>query len=987
MKKKLWTKIITCVLLVATLLSIAIIPASATADYPDGGTLYFEDINGTKKTVNISAYSTKDGHLLKKMVMKGPAGDYWCESLHLWGYDYSHSDMPWNLLIDCEVSTGFGGNTIYDGRSWHIIVGADFAWVSGGSYDGKVYFTPIQCTTTTRHILVEPDGSESLYSSSAAVYTYDEYWAVLSKSITGYELADGYKSQFVGDFNWDMIDAYPNTPESNYDAKWNSASESAEGRNKHWFSDRTLIVDFRYTRKTSTITYNANGGTGAPATQTKYYGYNINLSNEVPTRDGYTFAGWGTYSGDTTADYLPGALITGNGYLTLYAVWNQNAYTVSYNANGGSGAPASQTKYHGTALTLRSTVPTRSGYKFLGWSTSSTATSPIYTAGGSYTANANATLYAVWEKNPTQYTVSYNANGGSGAPAAQTKTENVTLTLSSTKPTRSGYTFLGWSTSSTATTPTYYPGSSYTANASTTLYAVWERVPETYTIKYNANGGTGAPATQTKTEDVSITLSSATPTRSGYKFLGWSTSSTATSATYQPGATYSTNASVTLYAVWRKDNYDISVMNLKVGSSSVEQYSDTSVSVRVDNWCQNKAYNNIPVELLYNGEVVATKTINLSVYGVATVNFTLNVGKPLGTNTITARVNWADRNNETDPNDNSVSTTIEVTPYEYDLYISHVTPNAQYREGTNVITSFMIYNDRDQDILPEHYNTVFFRAHYYDENGNMQIINKQTWSQTVIPSKNSNIVYFKWKVPEGLADKIIYITGIVNSSGNVNESDTSNNTTEFTMRILGKLDSQPSNTDYSNAPDWYESTNAPAVSYGTATWNQWVYENGELVLKKYGLGISTVKPTLEPSENVSSAIANGNNWTIKSGYPITLEYSPYLRSLSGYLVPTGNAYTGIQAVYATFPEFEYSKADGYYAVLVKDGSIYGFVPSDYSNTNEEVHFIPVWMEDGSYVVSVYAGEVWTPAGMIYTIVNSTNMTIDGTMYDDYYVGE
>ena len=987
MKKKLWTKIITCVLLVATLLSIAIIPASATADYPDGGTLYFEDINGTKKTVNISAYSTKDGHLLKKMVMKGPAGDYWCESLHLWGYDYSHSDMPWNLLIDCEVSTGFGGNTIYDGRSWHIIVGAEFAWVSGGSYDGEVYFTPIQCTTTTRHILVEPDGSESLYSSSAAVYTYDEYWAVNSKSITGYQLADGYKSQFSGDFNWDMIDAYPNTPESNYDAKWNSASESAEGRNKHWFSDRTLIVDFRYTRKTSTITYNANGGTGAPATQTKYYGYNINLSNEVPTRDGYTFAGWGTYSGDTTADYLPGALITGNGYLTLYAVWNQNAYTVSYNANGGSGAPASQTKYHGTALTLRSTVPTRSGYKFLGWSTSSTATSPTYTAGGSYTANANATLYAVWEKNPTQYTVSYNANGGSGAPASQTKSENVAITLSSTKPTRSGYTFLGWSTSSTATAPTYYPGSSYTANASVTLYAVWEKLPETYTIKYNANGGTGAPATQTKTEDVNITLSSTKPTRSGYKFLGWSTSSTATSATYQPGATYSTNASVTLYAVWRKDNYDISVMNLKVGSSTVEQYSDTTVSVRVDNWCQNKAYNNIPVELLYNGEVVATKTINLSVYGVATVNFTLNVGKPLGTNMITARVNWADRNNETDPNDNSVSTTIEVTPYEYDLYISHVTPNAQYREGTNVITSFMIYNDRDQDILPEHYNTVFFRAHYYDENGNMQIINKQTWSQTVIPSKNSNIVYFKWKVPEGLADKIIYITGIVNSSGNVNESDTSNNTTEFTMRILGKLDSQPSNTDYSNAPDWYESTNAPAVSYGTATWNQWVYENGELVLKKYGLGISTVKPTLEPSENVSSAIANGNNWTIKSGYPITLEYSPYLRSLSGYLIPTGNAYTGIQVVYATFPEFEYSKADGYYAVLVKDGSIYGFVPSDYSNTNEEVHFIPVWMEDGSYIVSVYAGEVWTPAGMIYTIVNSTNMTIDGTMYDDYYVGE
>ena len=987
MKKRIIAKIIACVLLMATILSIVMITASAAPEYPDGGTYTTYDHLGSAKKATFYFKRRSDGKLLKTLIMYGPKGEYYVSGLQMWGYTPCEEEFPWRLLISSEI-TSFSDNCAYQGKSYYTQIGVKFAKrLSSDTYEGTVWLDPDTCDVTTRHILIDHNGNETMYSSSTATYTYDGYYAVNKKDILGYELVDGYVSQLSGVFNWDIIGTSPNITNNNYSAQFHSKTFSGEDIESPYYDNRTLKIDFKYNIKSYPITYDASGGVGVPTTQTKYYNVDTTISTQVPTREGYTFAGWGTYSGDTTANYQPGAVYTSNGALSLYAVWNQNAYTVSYNANGGSGAPASQAKYHGTALTLRSTVPTRSGYKFLGWSTSSTATSPTYTAGGSYTANANATLYAVWEKNPTQYTVSYNANGGSGAPASQTKSENVAITLSSTKPARSGYTFLGWSTSSTATSPTYYPGSSYTTNASATLYAVWEKLPETYTIKYNANGGTGAPATQTKTEDINITLSSTKPTRSGYKFLGWSTSSTATSATYQPGATYSTNASVTLYAVWRKDNYDISVMNLKVGSSTVEQYSDTTVSVRVDNWCQNKAYNNIPVELLYNGEVVATKTINLSVYGVATVNFTLNVGKPLGTNTITARVNWADRNNETDPNDNSVSTTIEVTPYEYDLYISHVTPNAQYREGTNVITSFMIYNDREQDILPEHYNTVFFRAHYYDENGNMQIINKQTWSQTVIPSKNSNIVYFKWKVPEGLADKIIYITGIVNSSGNVNESDTSNNTTEFTMRILGKLDSQPSNTDYSNAPDWYESTNAPAVSYGTATWNQWVYENGELVLKKYGLGISTVKPTLEPSENVSSAIANGNNWTIKSGYPITLEYSPYLRSLSGYLVPTGNAYTGIQAVYATFPEFEYSKADGYYAVLVKDGSIYGFVPSDYSNTNEEVHFIPVWMEDGSYVVSVYAGEVWTPAGMIYTIVNSTNMTIDGTMYDDYYVGE
>ena len=88
------------------------------------------------------------------------------------------------------------------------------------------------------------------------------------------------------------------------------------------------------------------------------------------------------------------------------------------------------------ALTLSTTVPTRTGYTFKGWATSASATSATYSAGGSYTANSGATLYAVWQINT--YTVSYNANGGSGAPSAQTKTYGVNLTLSSTKPTRTG---------------------------------------------------------------------------------------------------------------------------------------------------------------------------------------------------------------------------------------------------------------------------------------------------------------------------------------------------------------------------------------------------------------------------------------------------------------------------------------------------------------------------------------------------------------------
>ena len=157
---------------------------------------------------------------------------------------------------------------------------------------------------------------------------------------------------------------------------------------------------------------------------------------------------------------------------TSYTIPALPSYTISYNANGGSGAPTSQTKYYGVNLTLSTTVPTRTGYSFQGWSASSTATSASYSAGSTYTGNTNATLYAVWKANT--YTVSYNANGGSGAPSNQTKTYGVNLTLSSTIPTRTNYNFLGWGTSANSTTASYSAGGTYTNNAAITLYAVWE---------------------------------------------------------------------------------------------------------------------------------------------------------------------------------------------------------------------------------------------------------------------------------------------------------------------------------------------------------------------------------------------------------------------------------------------------------------------------------------------------------------------------------
>lgn len=152
-------------------------------------------------------------------------------------------------------------------------------------------------------------------------------------------------------------------------------------------------------------------------------------------------------------------------------------YTVSYNANGGSGAPSNQTKQHDITLTLSSVKPTRDGYEFAGWGTSATDTGVKYSAGGQYTGNANITLYAIWT-NAAKLTLAYNANGGTGAPSSQTHLINTTSKISGVKPTRDKYVFLGWSTSSTATKATYivdgqYTNNSFTDGATVTLYAVW----------------------------------------------------------------------------------------------------------------------------------------------------------------------------------------------------------------------------------------------------------------------------------------------------------------------------------------------------------------------------------------------------------------------------------------------------------------------------------------------------------------------------------
>lgn len=170
-------------------------------------------------------------------------------------------------------------------------------------------------------------------------------------------------------------------------------------------------------------------------------------------------------------------------------------YTISYDANGGSGAPSSTTKYWNEASALSNTIPVRPGYAFTYWTTNADGSGTRYNAGANipYDANANLKLYAQWTANQYTNTLSYNANGGSGAPASQTANVTFpntqsTFNVSSTKPTRTGYTFAGWYDAASGGNKigsTVTVGSSSNAgNQSRTIYAHWTRNAYSITTTY-----------------------------------------------------------------------------------------------------------------------------------------------------------------------------------------------------------------------------------------------------------------------------------------------------------------------------------------------------------------------------------------------------------------------------------------------------------------------------------------------------------------------
>ena len=294
----------------------------------------------------------------------------------------------------------------------------------------------------------------------------------------------------------------------------------------------TVVLGVNWKNENYTLTYDNNGGSGCTSKSINYGDEYGTLC--TPSKRGYAFVGWFdnnyknsplNYYADTYSDlkeafgydanrlykhyfeyglkegrrisqYISSDIYNTEGNKTIYAGWKSVVYKINYNANGGTGTMESDNAEFGTNVTIRSNGFTRDGYTFAGWTTKSDGTDDGYGwtgwsgtwnyADGQYgIAENKLVLYARWEKNA--YTISYNANGGSNAPANQSKSRDNSINLSSSKPTRTGYTFVNWNTKKDGSGTTYKAGASYNGNANLTLYAQW-RINKVY-IKLDANGG------------------------------------------------------------------------------------------------------------------------------------------------------------------------------------------------------------------------------------------------------------------------------------------------------------------------------------------------------------------------------------------------------------------------------------------------------------------------------------------------------------------
>ena len=401
------------------------------------------------------------------------------------------------------------------------------------SYNGEIVDTQT-ITVTESHTVTFKDGENTLYTL---------------------EVADG-----------ESLKLPSNPTRENYTfAGWYNGETKVEADYKVT-GDLTLTL--KWNANTYTVKFNANGGSGTMTDQTFTYDVPQALTANTFTRDGYTFAGWATTaSGDVTyADEQEVSNLTAenNATVTLYAVWNENGKVspvifsqptaVDYNDSvtlscATEGAKISYT-IDGVTVEYSNAIVI----------TEDVTITAFATKDGMKNSDTTTASYTV-----KTYTVTYKSDYGTvPSKIVGLKKDDKLTTEQLPKLTTDGYTFADWYNGENEVT------TEYKISSDVELTAKWNA--NTYTVKFEANGGSGEMTEQVFTYDAEQALTANAFTCDGYTFAGWATTASG-DVIYADGKKVSNltaedKATVTLYAVWKENKAVITV--------TLPKYSDIS---------------------------------------------------------------------------------------------------------------------------------------------------------------------------------------------------------------------------------------------------------------------------------------------------------------------------------------------------------------------------------------------------------------------------
>ena len=367
------------------------------------------------------------------------------------------------------------------------------------------------------------------------------------------------------------------------------------------------------------VTFNNNGGTGIIDDDISYGEYILPACTfEAPEHK--HFKCWSVNG----TEYNELVEITVYSNIEVKAIWELDTFAISFDNNGGTGTMDSETKDYGTEFTLPECTFTAPSHKhFVGWSLEEEGAIITTT---SITIEENITLYAIYAIDT--FNVSFDNNGGTGSMTSETKNYGTEFTLPEcTFIAPEHKHFAGWSLESDGAIITT---TSITIESNVTLYAIY--AIDTFTVSFNANGGTGTMNPETKdygTEYTLPTCSFTTPDKK--RFKGWSLE---TDGTIISTTTIEITDNVTLYAIYEDMPEDVTLSKIEISGTYKTTYKvgDTFSTDGIiitatysDNTTQNIALSLVTVSG-YNMNNAGTQTVTITYEG-KTATFTITVEK------------------------------------------------------------------------------------------------------------------------------------------------------------------------------------------------------------------------------------------------------------------------------------------------------------------------------------------------------------------------